>query len=228
MAVIVREERTIGGEKFANVKIYLSKKDALTKEERERAERLDMRLREEMISIAREAKEQHLLRLKGRPGVLPLWYFVGERLAAFVDDKSIVPAEDKEYIWRAIWDHAGDLAPGEKDKKSRKPGFARDHWRYCYLVYQKSGGSLKHAERAGTWRAWVEFIDRQETRNDDRILDWIESVMKRAPVKGWLRVLTKAIHQEFGKRHTSVFEAKELKENLERVWATCFASNNHS
>ncbi len=217
MAVIIREEREIGGTKFPNVKVYRSNSKILTKGEREQADRLDEYLEDKMQTIARETRKRSLLKLKGKSGVLALWHFVGQELA-FVDDPKIVPPEDREFIWRALWDHAGELAPGEKERKSRKAGSARDHWRYCYLVCKKSRGSLEYAERAGNWRAWVEFIDRMETRNDERFLNWIEKKMESAPQKGWLRIITKGIHKSFNKLHTSFLTPEELEERLEKVW----------
>jgi hypothetical protein len=222
MAVIVRERRVIGGQEFSDVKVFLSNKDAITKAERQRAEQLDSFLDETMRRTIKEAQRRGLLSLKGKPGVLPLWYFVGGQLAAFIDRPDIVPPEDKKFVWRALWDHAGELAPGDSDRKSRKVGLARDHWRYCYLVYKKSKGSIDHAERAGTWRTWVEFIDRVETRNDERILDWFERVVERAPPKGWLRILTKAVHEDLNRVHTSVLTTEELEDRLERIWAHSF------
>lgn len=222
MAVVVREKRVIGGQEFTDVKIYLSDKDTITKTERQRAEQLDAFLHETMRNTIKEARRRGLLKLKGNPGVLPLWYFVGEQIAAFIDSPDIVSSEDRKFVWRALWDHADELAPGERDRKSRKAGLARDHWRYCYLVYKKSRGSLAQAQGAGAWRAWVEFIDRVEIRNDDRILDWFEKVVERAPSRDWLRTLTKAIHQEFDNVYTSVFTRKELESRLERIWAKSF------
>lgn len=222
MPVIIREERTIGGQKFAGVKVYLSDKDTLTRAERQQAEGLDVFLERRMKAIADEARKRGLLKLKGKPGVLPLWHFVGERIASFVDNPEIVRPEDRRFVWRALWDHARKLAPGQKDRKSRKAGMARDHWRYCYLVYKKSRGSIEHAARAGPWRAWVEFIDRVEIRNDERILDWLEKVVDKAHSKDWLRALTKAIHREFDNVYTSVFRSKELEKRLERIWVDCF------
>ncbi len=221
MAVIIREEREIGGTKFPNVKVYQSDKRILTKADRDQAEKLDEYLHDKMLAIASEAQKRGLLTLRGKSGVLALWHFVGQELA-FVDDPKIVPPEDRKFIWRALWDHAGELAPGEKERKSRKAGSARDHWRYCYLVYKKSRGSLEYAERAGNWRAWVEFIDRVETRNDERFLNWIEKKMEGAPQKGWLRIITKAIHKSFNKLHTSVWTQEELEERLQRVWNESF------
>jgi hypothetical protein len=217
MAVIIREEREIGGAKFGDVKVFQSDKRILTKSDRDQAEKLDAYLHDKMLVIASEARKKGLLKLKSKSGVLALWHFVGQELA-FVDDCQIVPPEDRKFIWRALWDHAGELAPGEKERRSRKAGTTRDHWRYCYLVHKKSRGSLEYAERAGNWRAWVEFIDRVETRNDERFLDWLEKKMGSTPKKGWLRTLTKGIHKSFNKLYTSVFTQEELEERLEQVW----------
>ena len=110
MAVIIREARIIDG-KPEKVKVFKTKR-LLTGELREQAEKLDEFLSKKMREIEEEMKSTGFLKLKGKKGeVLKLWYEVGKRLD-FVMDTSVVSAEDREFVWRAIYDHAGELAPG--------------------------------------------------------------------------------------------------------------------
>lgn len=221
MAVIIREEQEIGGKKFANVKVYLSDKLALTQDEKERAEKLDEYLAVTMKGVAKQARENGLLLLKGKPGVLPLWHFVGQQLRLFIDNTDLLPLEDRKYIWRALWDYASELAPGERENRSRKAGSFRDHWHYCYMV---AGYSLDQVGKAGNWRAWVEFLDSPWTRNDERIPEWISRKMSDPPSRNWLRRFTPAIRRAFKNRHTFVFTQRELEQHLEELWSNTFSS----
>lgn len=214
MAVVVREQREIGGRVFEGVKVYLSDERFVTKAEREAADRLDEFLERKLEEIRKNAAESSLLELKGRPGVLRLWHFVGTQLG-FVDDPSIVRPEDRKYIWRAIWDHARELAPGERDRNSRKAGAFRDHFRYCYLVGRYS---WEEVENAGNWRAWVEFLDSPWTRTDERIHQWIGGKVKASARKNWLRRINRRIRQRFKDVHTWVLSDEELERSLEQIW----------
>ena len=127
MAVIVKTEATIGGKKFKNVKEYRSDK-FVTEADKQKALKLDEYIAQTMKEAIAAAKKQRLLTLRGKSGCLDLWYFVGQRLK-FVDDTTIVSPEDRKYIWRALWDHAGELAP---DGMNSRSGTLRDHFKYCY------------------------------------------------------------------------------------------------
>jgi len=216
MAVIIREERLIGGRKFKNIKVYRSDKFALTDEAQKQAQKLDESLVRIIAEIRKEAERRKLLNLKGKGGALELWYFVGKKLQ-FVDNPEIVLPEDKKYIWRALYDHAGELAPGPLTKRVlRDP--ATSHFSYCYLIAKFPWEFVK---LAGDWTSWSEFFDRKETKNDPRIIKWIGSKIKERNIKSrqnWLRPLTKAIHTEFAKKDTAFFQEKELYKRLDKIF----------
>jgi hypothetical protein len=211
MAVIVREERIIGGKRFRNIKVYRSDKFAVTEETRKQAEKLDEFLSIKLAEIRKEVKSKDLLKLKGKSGALDLWYFIGEKLR-FVDDPKIVPPEDKKYIWRALWDHAGDIAPGELNSRS---GTHRDHFLYCYKIAQFDKNAAK---RGGNWRAWVEFFDSPKIHSDERILYWIAEKMKTVSRKNWVRILNRGIRRALKDKDTSFYTKSELYGILEKVW----------
>jgi hypothetical protein len=211
MAVIIREERTIGGKKFANTKVYKSDKLALTSSARKQAEELDGFLSGHLGKVEKDARSKGLLELKGKDGALGLWYFLGTKLK-FVDDPETVLPEDKKYVWRAIWDHAGKLAPGEINSRS---GTHRDHFLYCYKV-AKFDWSL--VERGGKWRAWVEFLDSPKINGDERILDWVGRKMLQIKERNWIRVLNRGLRQALKSKDTSFLNKDELYELLEKVW----------
>ncbi|TET40774.1 MAG: hypothetical protein E3J65_00145 [Dehalococcoidia bacterium] len=215
MAVIVREIRIIDG-KPERVKVFKTKR-LLTGGLRERAERLDNFLSNRMKQIEQEMRDSGLIQLKGKRGkVHKLWYEVGKRLE-FVMTTSVVAAEDREFVWRALYDHAGSLAPGHITKRAERDP-ETSHFSYCYML---SKFPWEFVEMAGDWTSWSEFFDRKETKNDRRIIEWLGQKAKEGKVKSrqnWLRPLTKAIHKEFEKKDTTVFSKEELFEILDRVF----------
>jgi len=216
MAIIIRETRMIDG-KAEKVKVFKTKR-LLTGELREQAERLDEFLSNKVSEIKKEMESTGFLKLKGKKGeVIKLWYEVGKRLD-FVTDTSIVTAEDREFVWRAIYDYAGALAPGPLTERVRRDP-ETSHFSYCYKL---SRFPWEFVQMAGDWTSWSEFFDRKETKNDPRIIEWLGKKAKESNVsarQNWLRPLTKAIHKEFENRDTTVFSVEELYERLDKIFA---------
>ena len=216
MSVIIRETRMIDG-KAEKVKVFKTKR-LLTGELREQAERLDEFLSKKLSEIEKEMKSTGFLKLKGKKGeVVKLWYEVGKRLD-FVTDTSVVAAEDREFVWRAIYDHAVALAPGPLTERVRRDP-ETSHFSYCFRL---SRFPWEFVEMAGDWTSWSEFFDRKETKNDARIIEWLGRKAKASNVSGrqnWLRPLTKAIHKEFENKDTTVFSQEELYKRLDTIFS---------
>lgn len=223
MAVIIKEKKVIEGKEYT-VNVYRTQPGKLiTQEEKVKAEKLDNFLSEKMKEIVREIRKSGLLSLKGKKGkVHKLWYEVGKWLE-FVTDTSIIPAEDREFVWRALYDHAGELPPGPLTKRATRDP-ETSHFSYCY---QLSRFPLEFVEFAGDWTSWSEFFDRSETRKDRRIIKWLGEKAKKFNIRSrqnWLRPLTKAIHNELGKDKsgrkidTTVYTKDELYERLESIF----------
>jgi hypothetical protein len=215
MAVIIRETRTIDG-KAEEVKVFKTKR-LLSGQLRDQAERLDEFLLKKVKEIEEEMKSAGFLKLKGKKGeVAKLWYEVGKRLD-FITDMNVVSAEDREFVWRAIYDHAGELAPGPLTERVKRDP-ETSHFSYCYKL---SRFPREFVDMAGDWTSWSEFFDRKETKNDPRIIEWLGRKAKVSDVSGrqnWLRPLTKAIHREFENRDTTVFSLEELYERLDKIF----------
>ncbi len=216
MAVIIRETRMIDG-KPEKVKVFKTKR-LLTGELRDQAEKLDLFLAGHLQKLEAEMKSSGLLDLKGKKGeVLKLWYEVGKHLS-FVMDASIVPAEDREFVWRAIYDHVRLLHDGPIPERARRNP-ATSYFSYCY---QLSRFPWEFVESAGDWTSWHEFFDRSEPKNDPRIIEWLGEKARGRKIKSrqnWLRPLTKAIHRQFEKKDTTVFSTEELYKRLDSVFA---------
>jgi hypothetical protein len=216
MAIIIREKKFIEGKEYT-VEVYRTAAGKLvTEEEKKRAEKFDHFLSNMMKQIEQEIINCGLLALKGKKGkVLKLWYEVGKRLE-FVMDTSVVAAEDREFVWRAIYDHAGILAPGPLTERVKRDPES-SHFSYCYKL---SRFPWEFVEMAGDWTSWSEFFDRKETKSDPRIIEWLGEKAGESNVSGrqnWLRPLTKRIHEKFKNKDTTVFSSKELYEKLDKI-----------
>jgi hypothetical protein len=229
MPVIIRETREIDG-KLQTVKIYRTD-GLLTREAKERAEKLDLLLQRKMKERETEVTAKGLLRLKGSRGVIRLWYEVGKRLQ-FMKDPSVVPLEDQKHVWRALYDHAENLVPGPG--RSRAENYERNHFRYCAMLAEFDWSFVKGA---GNWRSWVEFFDSEKIREDPRIIEWLRERSTKKPTKDWLdfarsakqksfRKLTKYVRQSFKDKETTVFSATELFGKLDEIFRKALHENN--
>ena len=218
MPVIIREKRTISGIEYDNIKVYKTDRP-LTREEKEQAEKLDLFLHKKMEQVLNEIKSLNILSLKNKPGVLKLWYEVGKRLS-FIEDTSIVPAEDRKYVWRALYDHTDELRPGKINvRASKRP--ENSHFAYCYYLSKYSWGFVNHA---GNWTAWVEFFDSEVIRNDSRIIDWLGSKqpLAKGSVQDWLRKITREIRRNLKNIDTKIFSINDLHDRLEGIFDSVY------
>jgi len=218
MTVIIREQKIIDGKHFT-VQIYRTRPGKLvTGEEKKKAEEFDLFLSSKMKEIEREMRDTGFLALRGKRGnVHKLWFEVGKRLD-FVMDTSLVAAEDRAYVWRAIYDHAGELAPGPLSERARRDP-ETSHFSYCFKL---SRFPWEFVDMAGDWTSWSEFFDRKETKSDPRIIEWLGRKAREKDVsarQNWVRPLTKAIHRELDKKDTSVFSTDELDQRLEKIFS---------
>lgn len=220
MAVIVRETRPIGGE-ARTVDVYLSTRP-VGDAQREQALKLDESLRKGMAQLTNEVRDEGYLGLKGRPGVVRLWWEVGWRLRRLVDPLDVGPEEDRQYVWRAIYDHAPDLVPGAIG--SRAARLLNSHFRYCYLLGAFDWATVRDF---GDWTSWVEVFDSERIRNDPRIADWLVArVTRPGPAwatfasenrMAWFRPLAKALRARFDHRDSGVLDVTELYAELDET-----------
>ena len=233
MAVIIREKRSIAG-KEQIVKVYQrNSEDILSKQEREQADKLDRFLQQQMQAIERRLQKKRLLELKGKRGVLRLWFELGKELGKFVERTDLVSAEDRRFIWRALYDHAGKLVPNPPYQDScppqtRRVDEPRNHFRYCFLLAKKFP-NFELVESVGDWSSWIDLLDSPTIRNDERILEWIASKQQSSAEDSrvdWLRKIINGIRREFpaagAMTDTTFLSKKELIENLEKMYLSVF------
>jgi len=210
MPVIIKEKREIAGKTYDDILVYKSDKP-ITTQGRKQAEELDEIIENKMRDLEKEVETKGLFKLKHSKGVLKLWYTVGKGIE-FVNDTSIVPREDRKFVWRALYDHAGKLAPGKPNIRVKERP-QTSHFRYCNII---SKYDWNFVNNAGNWTAWVEFLDSPVIRNDERIIEWLGSIQMLATgsVQNWLRRLTREIRLTLKNKDTSVFSDQELYEML--------------
>jgi hypothetical protein len=222
MAVIIRERRTLGGVETDGVRVFKSERP-VTAIAQEQAERLDGQLAAEMTTIQKDLRSSGLLDKRGKAGVLELWWELGRRLQ-FLDSLEVSPAEDRKYIWRALYDHGGELIPG--DGRSRAERYENSHFRYCYLLGRFDWPFVR---AAGDWTSWVEFFDSSRIRQDERIIGWLKARSHDTPTaawkeftqgtrQAWFRLLAKAIRNRFKTRDSTVLSEVELNSELDDVF----------
>ena len=147
--------------------------------------------------------------------MLKLWYEVGKRLG-FIDEIRVEPEDDRKFIWRALYDHAGEFAPGTPKRRANER-LLNSHFYYCYQI-----GKLPwlFVESGGNWTAWVEFLDSERIRNDPRIIEWLGEKGKdvSGSKQNWLRPLTREIRRRFSSIDTTVLSEEELNSELLEVF----------
>jgi hypothetical protein len=194
MAIIIREERELpNGEKVV-VKSYISDIFPLPGELRKKAEENDVLIATKVRMIEEELEELGLFSLRGKPGVLELWYAFGKRLS-FIDGLDL-SGNAKRYVWRAIYDHSTKLY----DPHEPMPQRIRERPEYNDIRYSHIIGKLDwdFVRTAGGWRIWVDFLDSEIMREDMRIIKWIKHLQDKAPrTGGYLIHLRKAISDRF-------------------------------
>lgn len=216
MAVIWREDLTINGKVYPDRKVYKSPSFVVTKDEEKRAEKLDKFIEAKIREVKRAVQEKGFLGLKKKKGVLELWYLVGKNLQ-FVDNTKLVPQEDKQFVWEAVWYHVKKIAPELIPGKQRKRrGTYRDHFLQCYKLGKFPWRVIK---RGGGWSEWQEFFDSRTINEDCRILEWLFRKIESEPPKDyWLKSFYRLLKQKFFGKVTEVLSDKDLFQELELVW----------
>jgi hypothetical protein len=95
------------------------------------------------------------------------------------------PEEDRKFLWRAIYDHAVDLAPGKVGTRAER--YENSHFKYCYELGQFSWAIV---EGFGDWTSWVEFFDSEPMRADERIAMWLHERLEKPPSADWSAYMT--------------------------------------
>ena len=230
MPVLIRESQSAERPDVLEV-AYKTAGGVLTGEGERLAKRNDDLLERRLRAIESEMSRLGLLDLKGRRGVLRLWWEVGKRLA-FIDEIDAGDERDHVWLWRAVYDHAGRLNPTRNGRLSVR---ARRRPKNSYFRYMALLGRLDWsvAEAVGDWTSWVELCD-SECFDDERFIRWfadrararespLERLVQARNHQKIFRRLAKAIRHRFNKTDTSVFSREELYAELDALAAAALA-----
>jgi hypothetical protein len=224
MVIIIREEKRLPNGVLTSVIRYMSDFSPIQGSHRKRAEENDKIIHSKVEKMEEELESKGLLELRGKPGVIKLWYAVGEHLS-FVDDLELTPTARK-YVWRAIYDHSKELY----DKNESIPVRLEErpttcNLRYAYIIAKNFKWDFVRS--AGNWTAWVEFLDSIVMRKDERIINWIRKLQEQTPLRGgFLRKLNRAIRRRLKGIVTTEIINEELGEILDSVYETALIEYN--
>lgn len=217
MAVIVRKKAIINGKEIIMTPFLGEGK--LTKEDMEKARKLDKYLEQKMNQIFKEMKKEKLL----NTNALKKWHALGEKLS-FVDDRPLVNAKDinNGYIWLAIRQHCPlELLPkGTKRTDvgattgARREGKKYDHLHYCYQCGKYSWEDIRWV---GNWFNWITLMESPGLMRDPRVIPIMKKVVNnlgRPITKNEFRAFAKSLRKFFstkgGYRDTSDISDAEI------------------
>lgn len=206
--------------------VYKSARGVITTTDKEIADRNDAKLKRKFRAIEAEMLKRDLLMLKKTRNVLRLWWELGRRLS-FLRDMNVGDERDRIWLWRACYDHCGQLNPSKDGKLSvrAQSRLKNSHFRYAELLGRLDWSTAK---AIGLWDSWCGICDSECFQNDERFVSWIKNRAKRAksPIGQLLRArkhqdlfrnLAKRIRHRFKKMDTSVLSPKELFVELDEV-----------
>lgn len=221
MAIILREYVTLSGER-SEIKVFYPS-GALSKEERERAEKLDDFLRTEMPKVATRILEQVASDKKNYP--LFKWHSFGKELREIAARKLVSPLDVKSgMIWEAVWQHLPESLRPSRTKKekrlfSKTRASGRDHLSICYALGAYDEQDIRWIRR---WDDWCQIHYRAGIVQDKRVFDILgEEIqkLKEYPSRGvFKKIVSNIAHrfpQQAGKKvHTEVLTKKTVRKHV--------------
>ncbi len=135
--------------------IYLPEDLPLTKDRREKAEKLDSILKTEVAKIN---NEYDTLDKETKNTEIEKWRWLGGKLDNILNSISLIEQSDinNYHIWPAIGQHLRkELSRGLDDEK--RSGTKKDHYRKCWALYKVPG-----TDWITSWIGWDAFTDRGE------------------------------------------------------------------
>jgi len=200
MAVIVRKRAIINGKKIIMTPFLGEGK--ITRDDMEKARKLDKYLEQEMTQTFEEMKKERLFNARA----LKKWHALGKKLS-FVDDRSLVNAEDVNngHIWLAIRQHCSlKLLPKGTPKTgigattgARREGKKYDHLHYCYQCGKYSWEDISWV---GNWFNWITLMESPGLIRDSRVMPAMKQIVKslgRTITKNEFRALAKSLRKFF-------------------------------
>jgi len=204
MAVIVRKKAVINGKEII-MSPFLGK-GKITKDDMDKARKLDKYLEEKTIQIFEEMRKEKLL----DANALRKWHALGEKLS-FINDKSLVDPEDVNngYIWLAIRQHCPmELLPKgtKRTEVGATTGARREGKKYDHLHYSYQCGKYNWEDISwvGNWFNWITLMESPGLMRDPRIIPIMREIVNRLG-----RTITKNEFRAFAKALRKFFSTKQ-------------------
>lgn len=200
MVVIIRKE---------NGKPIYNTMDADEKE-RSNALKLDKLLEEAVTQMERKWSKR-IVNNKGHKRIdICVIFNIGRILSKIVDDISIVNANERKWVWKAIREIY------LKDKSILKTGATRDYLEYFYLTAKLDKEFINKI----SWPALRQLFHYTKLREDNRFWEWIigKSKSTRDITITFMGVFGRKLYSLIRNKDTSVFSDKELFDIYENAW----------
>ncbi len=192
----------------------------LAYEDKEKADKLDDFLKNQIRQIERRLQQKGLLALKGKSGSIQFWFNLGLELRSLwslVRDNYNLPDTFLPYFFKAVFDNSDATKP----ESGRANDLKRAYFYYGYII---AGFPWEQVQSAGNWRQWIEFLDAKRIRTDQRIIEWFvqRKVMEiqentNLTREDWFRRITREIRSEFHNIDTTVLSKDELYDTLDEI-----------
>ena len=203
MAVVIKEDG----------RIIFRPYGVISKIDREKAEALDLLLKDKLPHIAKETT-----RLGEHESVIAKWHYFGKEIAKIIDNPDLVPRSDVESgdIWLAIRQRLPESfaikdAGLERDSSSPR-NRNRDHLSMAYKFGRLDWEEVKWLKR---WRDWKGIHNREALLDDKRIFKALTEIicnLKNYPSDKFFRALVQALAERFPRgTYTEELPVAEIK-----------------
>lgn len=220
MAVLVRETATLNGQEV-ETRVY-KPSGRLSKEDRERADRLDEVLAERIPSLGAEIEDD----LEEGDDLLRKRYLLGRKLRDIVENRELVKQSDLDngYIWEAVWQYLPDsLRPaGSVDDESYSDREYRREGMFS-LSYKLSDYEWSEIAWIERWHDWYELASRPGVLRDQRVLkelgDQIRA-LEKYPAKEEFQRIVKGLTEAFPTRRfreSRLLDDETIREDVAEV-----------
>jgi hypothetical protein len=152
-------------------------------------------------------------------GNVRLWHALGTKLREICQERRVSGIRERRWLWEAI----EKLHATERIKRAAR-GRTRSHFEYCYRL---SRFPLSFAEKLN-WAEWVYFFDSRTVREEQRIDEWLKSLVEGGERVGRIefRPFTEGLNKRLRKIDTSVLSDAELFSVYDETWKVTKASQS--
>ncbi len=205
MTVLLRKKVNIRGQE-EEIKVFCPS-GALSREDQQRAEKLDTFLADKIPRLA-----DRIMELPDKTTPLRKWYRLGQELHKIVDDSKLVSRSDVQngFIWEAIKQHfpesIGLKGAGQAfDSNSPQHG-DRGHLPICYAISNYDWGEVKWLRR---WDDWCVIYYRESMWKDKRVIESLReeiTKMKEYPKREAFREIIKSLATQTTGKHIEILD----------------------